>query len=280
MKNATNLGCKKRFLLPLSACALLGLGACDNRIGQDSLSPIGSFTAASSPGSTFGTLCQSAFQNNWRDTLPYAYNRCEGFNNELSATDTQKFYFNLKGGKPFLETDRDQDLVETVDMLYLSTHGGLQSDSSRWAMWDMNTRAFTKNMTLGNEGKGLSILSTYSCDTLGGTDSEIITHWKTPFSGGLRYVAGAWDVLWDGITTDECGEDYADNLQDGMTIQDAWTDAIWDWATTQHPAVQTTGTSEADCLKRKKDMKFTNFSAFSRVSGSAVKWYCGHRWTF
>jgi hypothetical protein len=37
---------------------------------------------------------------------------------------------------------------------------------------------------------------------------------------------GSQDKLYDGVTTNECGEDFADNLQDGDSIKWAWLTAM------------------------------------------------------
>ena len=46
------------------------------------------------------------------------------------------------------------------------------------------------------------------------------------FRGGLRMALGSQDKLYDGVTTNECGEDFADNLQDGDSIKWAWLTAM------------------------------------------------------
>src|SRR5262249_4392128 len=91
----------------------------------------------------FGALCQRDFQNGWLPTLGEVWNRCQGFVDELDASDTKAFYWTLHGKKPFIETDNDQDVAETVHLLYMNTHGGAWSDTATYAMWDKNARAFT-----------------------------------------------------------------------------------------------------------------------------------------
>lgn len=275
-KTLARLGCG---FLAAAALATVGCGM-EPLAEQPAADPAVAEQARALSGvSLFGALCQKDYQSGWLDTLSYSYNRCQGFVDELSDTDTQEFYYNLKGKKPYLEKAQDQDLAEKVDLLFLSTHGGASGSSARYAMYEKDTRAFTMNMYLGNESHRLSILSGYACDTMKGTDAELIARWKPVYAGGLRYVTGAWDVLWDGITTDEVGEDYADNLQDGLSIQNAWSDAVSDWATEQHPAIQATGSTWNDCLSRKNGMKLSNYASYPRLVDGAVKYYCGHRWT-
>ena len=269
-----------------AALPLLGVG-CDAAApleeeaaaGPAAAESVDAVRRASSSGSKFGTLCQKDYQGGWLDSLPYSYDRCQGFVDELSDTDTSVFYYNLKQEKDFLETARDQDRAEKVDLLFLSTHGSVSGDTARFSMYESMTRALTKSMKLGDESQRLSILSGYACDTMAGTDAQLIQRWKPAYAGGLRYVTGAWDLLWDSPTTDEVGEDYADNLQDNIPLQDAWSDAVSDWATEQHPAIQATGSTWNECLSRKKNMKWKNYSSYARLAGASVKYYCGHRWT-
>jgi hypothetical protein len=45
----------------------------------------------------------------------------------------------------------------------------------------------------------------------------------------MHIYCGAWDLKWDGITTDECGEDVGDNLIHGDTVAGAWHDGAIRW---------------------------------------------------
>jgi hypothetical protein len=54
---------------------------------------------------------------------------------------------------------------------------------------------------------------------------------------GLHLYCGAYDNMYDGYTTDECGEDVADDLTDGDTVADAWISGVSDWKVDNHPVV-------------------------------------------
>ena len=58
------------------------------------------FTAVTASAARFGTMCQENYQNGWQHTLPYVWERCAYFNNELDDTDTKVFYYSLVGAKP------------------------------------------------------------------------------------------------------------------------------------------------------------------------------------
>lgn len=227
----------------------------------------------------FGTGCQSDYENNWRDELPHVWKRCGWFNNELDDTDTKVFYYNLHDAKWWWETGGDQLTLDNVNLFYASTHGGGWSDRSVWTMWNKNTRADSTQMRLGDESYGLSILATYACETLKFNDGKMWTRMGAIFRGGLRIALGSHDKLYDSITTDETGEDFADNLQKKHTIQYAWKDANSDWATSQDVAVMATGNSAASCASRRDNMTWQNYTSYGRLRDGAITYYCYRYWS-
>lgn len=235
-------------------------------------------TAGSLAVARFGTECQEEYQNDWQDELHYVWERCSGFNNELDDTDTKVYYYDLHGAKSWWENTNDQLGMETVNLLYASTHGGGWATQSVWAMWDQNQLADSLKMRLGDESNGLSIFSTYSCETLKFNDGKLWTRMGPVMRGGLRYATGSHDKLYDGITTDETGEDYADNLQDGDTIRYAWKDGNSDWATSQDVTVMATGSNKSNCESRRDGMKWQNYTSYGRLRDGQIGWYCYWYW--
>jgi len=236
------------------------------------------FITADAMAARFGTGCQRDYENNWQTTLPYAWNRCGGFNNELDDTDTKVFYYNLHGAKWWWETGGDQLTLDNVHLFYGSSHGGAWSTSSVWAMWDQDQLAYSSSMRLGDEAYGLSIFSTYACETLKFSDSKMWTRMGPIFRGGLRYATGSHDKVYDSLTTDEVGEDYADDLQKGKTIKYAWRDGNSDWWASQDLTVMATGTNSTDCHARRDNMKWQNFNAHSRLRDGQIGYYCYTYW--
>lgn len=227
---------------------------------------------------TFGTWCTESYESGWQTTLKYGYDRCSRFNNELDDTDSKKFYFSLNGAKPYIENGSDQVYTEGVNLVFLNTHGGAWSTSSVFAMWNKSSYAYTSNMRLGDESVGTSIFSAYACETLKSSDGRLVTRWRNTMRGGLRIVTGSHSKLYDSITTDEVGEDYADDLQGGMTIKNAWKSALSDWATDQDVAVMATGRTSSECASRRDGMKWSNFRSYSRLRDSSVAVYCWTQW--
>jgi len=232
----------------------------------------------------FGTLCQADYQNSWKNSLPYSWERCGWFNDELDDTDIFDFYWNLHGARTFYSScDGCAGIgADTVSLLYTNTHGGaINSNDARLAMWDQNIRARsnTDNWRLGDESRALSIFANYACATLTSADSSsnLANRWTNTFRGGLRMALGSHDKLYDGVTTNECGEDFADNLQDGDSIKWAWFDGNGDWYCDQDVKVLASGTSESNCVSRKNGMKWQNFGSFSRLRDSSVGWFCSSK---
>ena len=62
----------------------------------------------------FGTECQRDYQNGWRATLDHSWERCSWFNDELNDTDTQVYYYDLHGAKPWWENTNELDQVNLV----------------------------------------------------------------------------------------------------------------------------------------------------------------------
>ena len=232
----------------------------------------------------FGTFCQADYQNNWRNTLPYSWNRCGWFNEELDETDIFDFYWNLQGARSAYSTCDDCAGfgADSVSLLYTNTHGSaLNLTDARLVMWDQNVRALTNtdNWRLGNESIRLSIMANYACETLTSADSsgQMIDRWRNTFRGGMRMALGSHDKLWDSSTTDECGEDFAYYMQIGDTIKWAWFDGNGDWYEDQDVKVTATGTGESNCISRRNTMKWQNFGSFPRLRDNDVGWFCSSK---
>jgi hypothetical protein len=107
-------------------------------------------------------------------------------------------------------------------------------------------------------------LTTYACKTLKNGDGKLWTRLYPPFSGGLRLWVGSHSTVYNGPTTDEAGEDYAENLRNGKTFKKAWRDALADWGTENDPAIVATGATAAECQTRKDTMNLDNIFNFAR----------------
>ena len=178
------------------------------------------------------------------------------------------------------EGDQDPLSLEDVDLFFANTHGaiGWGGFNAQWTMYNQNQWAYSSAMRLGDELYGLSIFSTYSCSTLYTGDSMLVVRWQPIMQGGLRYTTGSHRTLWSGYTTSEVGEEYADLLQAGWVIKDAWRDGLSDWWETQDIASMTTGFDSAYCNNRLGSMKWQNYNQYYRLT-DVVNHYCWSQWT-
>lgn len=229
-------------------------------------------------GSRFGTFCERNFENGWQTTLTQAWNHCSRFNNELDDTDSKIFYFNLSNAEWNHFQTGDQVHLENIDLLYISTHGGINYTDAKWCMYDQGKRWKSSNMRLGDEGYGLSIFVQYACKTLSNTDGRVVDRWSSIFNGGLRYVLGSHDTLYNSWTTNEVGEDFADNVQSGQVLMYAWRDAVSDWATKQDAAALASGMGQYDCEARLGGMTWQNYDHYPRRRDSQMTYVCRHYW--
>lgn len=230
----------------------------------------------------FGTHCQQSFQSDWQHSLGYTWERCSRFNNELDDTDTKVFYFDLYNKAYYWHDTGDHHALslEDVDLFFTNTHGGISGDGNdaSWTMWNNGQRAWSRQMRLGDELYGLSIFSSYACYTLRTWDSKLVTRWEPIMMGGLRYVTGSHNIVWNGYTTSEVGEEYADLLQHSQVIKNAWRDGLSDWWETQDLASMTTGFDSTYCHNRLNSMRWQNYNQYFRLT-DVVNYYCWSQWT-
>lgn len=268
-----------RHDMRLVGAALTALASgCSLAEGPPNREPDSTTEQASSSNPLFGVWCQADYQGGWLPTLSHSWDRCSGLIDQMNATVPELFYWNLHGAKPFFEGALDQVWTEAADFVFLNTHGGAFSTTAAYAMWNSNVNAFTTSMALGNESRGTSIFSSYACQTLA-DDGKIPTRWASTLGGGLRMVTGSFDTVYDSWTTDDVGEDYAEDLQDGDTIAEAWKDGASDWYADADLGVLATGTNKTNCFDRINGMTFQNFSSFPALKTGAIGFFCRRFWS-
>lgn len=229
----------------------------------------------------FGTYCQQEFEDGWQSTLNRAWRHCSRFNDKMDDTDTRLFYRNLHSARDEFEVDNDQNGLERVALAYVLTHGGASWDGEQkaaWGMWDNGVVADSRDMWLGNESRGLSILASYSCSTHTVNDGNAWFRWSKPFKGGMRYTVGSHGDLWSGPPTDECGREFADNLQDGDVIKHAWRKAVREPFVEQDATAIASGINAADCHSRRDGMRWSNYLDYPRRRDPNMNHICWTWW--
>lgn len=175
------------------------------------------------------------------EDLTYTFNRSNGFNSNLaSAGHGQAFYWVDQNcwENDIQDTDSggdDRNWVDNVDIFWIETHGNHASDGQARLLYDVPRdawRAFSGSWQLGENWNAEWVLA-YSCETA--ALATFTGLWN--IFAGLHLYCGAYELMYDGITTDECGEDVADNLTDGDTVASAWIDGVSDWWVDNHPIV-------------------------------------------
>ncbi|MES2760450.1 MAG: DUF6345 domain-containing protein [Pseudomonadota bacterium] len=171
--------------------------------------------------------------------LTYTFNRANGIDGKLrSAGHTRAFYW---ANTNAWETDiRDADKggddvhwVDDVDLFWIETHGNHEADGRARLLYDTaqtNWRTFSDQWQLGENWNAEWVMA-YSCDTV--DRNRVSALWN--IFARLHIYCGAWGTMWDGTTTDECGEDVGNNLIHGDTVCQAWHNGVSDWWVDNHP---------------------------------------------
>jgi len=234
----------------------------------------------------FGTHCTETYQNNssgvpWQALLPGAYTVCSRFNTELDNGSIFEFYYDMSGKQYYWHDTGDQadNSLEDVDLFFTLTHGGaINSTQAAWAAWDNNSLIVTSSMRLGDEGRMLSIFAQDSCETLK-VDANTWARWDSVFQGGLRATVGSHGTLNLGTAEYDVGKVFAQQLNAGATIMNAWFVANDTTAyNNQDTAVMFTGANQTDCENRRAGMTWNNFGSYSRLRDGSIGYWCGWTW--
>jgi hypothetical protein len=148
-------------------------------------------------------------------------------NTNVFETDLRDVSVGLAGHQGF-----DDQGADAVQLFWIETHGGHDAGASPKLAYDIAAESWEGSGSTWKLGDGAAeILMIFGCDTVGLENVIILQN----IFNGLHMYCGAWDLMWDAWTTDECGEDVADNLTDGDTVSDAWIDGVSDWYYDLHP---------------------------------------------
>jgi hypothetical protein len=137
----------------------------------------------------------------------------------------------------------DYKYVDNVSVVLFVGHGNRENDGHGYLAFNtkFNDR-FSRSRTwrLGDRC-ACDWLMVYGCALI---DKNNILPYANTFHG-LHEICGGWDTMYGWYTTDECGEDVAEDLIDGCTVADSWIDGVSDWKLDNHPIVISAETSNA-----------------------------------
>jgi hypothetical protein len=172
--------------------------------------------------------------------LEYVYSICGGLDDALrDAGHTRKFYW---GDQDCWEIDMrqrslggiDDDWADAVDLFFINTHGGYWFSAAHLG-YDIKINEWISTSDKWRFGDDFDLewLLIYGCKTVNlANPPELWSAFRR-----LHEICGAYDYMWDGVTTDECGEDIGEALTDGETVAESWIDGVSDWYVDNHPIV-------------------------------------------
>jgi hypothetical protein len=228
---------------------------------------------------SFGTHCQSRFDDRNLGDLPNAFEVCGRFNGTFDNEVPLKFYYDLSHKAHYWHEGGDQDplSLEDVDLFFTMTHGGVATDDAIFAMKEQGSFAYTSQMRLGDEGVGLSIFAAAACHILK-IDDRTWARWDSVFKGGLRMALGSHDMFWWKADENNVGRHFAVNLQRGHTFKSAWSQAFSGTPQPEDPAIMVASGPGVDCDHRRDQMSWDNFASFERLRDGSADGWCGWFW--
>jgi len=173
------------------------------------------------------------------EDLTYVFNISNGFDEQLrDAGHTRKFYW---ANRDVWENDLhsgglggdDDSWSDDVDAFFIITHGTHDSGQALLA-YDIKINEWigsSATWRLGNvQCEWLFVFGCHTVDL-----GNPLSFWD--LFQRLHQFCGAYGDMYDSITTDECGEDIADDMTDGDTVASSWIDGCSDWWVDNHPIV-------------------------------------------
>lgn len=232
----------------------------------------------------FGVRCQDTFQYNWQPSID-VNTACNDFISQIQGYWPVDFFFNLHGaqagftaGNPS-ETCNGCGGVDSVDFFLLMTHGTIASNNANdagYIMWDQGSIAWTQSMRLGDSGKQVKVLATFSCDTLKNSDGRLPSRWGAAFAGGLKLLLGSHDLLYT-ASDDSAMQDFANGVENNESIGYAWLDSAYNDNNSNNPTVANTGKNASDCWNR-QGININGIMSESPLRDGKVGYYCWTNW--
>ncbi len=169
--------------------------------------------------------------------LTYTFNRSNGLRRKLrEANHTQRFYWTETNcfETDFRDTSQgghDNQWTDNVDLIWFETHGNNTANGPYMVFDTAQTNWVTQGSNWRYGNIQLEWFMAFSCKTV--NKSNVGALWN--IFQGLHIYCGAYGNMYDGWTTEECGEDVGDNLTDGDPVSEAWHDGVSDWWVDNHP---------------------------------------------
>ena len=128
----------------------------------------------------------------------------------------------------------DAENADSVDLYLIITHGHYQ-DGEVTLLFDTEVdtwRGHSKSWRFGDTCN-MEWLLIYGCDSIDG--DHVLDHLH--MFRRMHLMCGSYGPMYDSWTTDDVGNDTANNLVAGNTVTDSWHDGVSDWLVSNHPMV-------------------------------------------
>ncbi|MBQ9816749.1 MAG: hypothetical protein IJM59_04710 [Proteobacteria bacterium] len=225
-----------------------------------------------------GAKSDDNYENNWQQSISGHDAICGGFVNQMNSySDSTRIYWTGLGVVERYHdgTDGSSGGLDTVDISMVCTHGGAFDSPLRFilSLYYKYQVASSIHMKFGNNNRGLSIFTTYSCHTMDGNSSEVQARWLPLFQGGLRIAAGIYDYSHP-VTSQTFGTTFANQLHaSNKTILSAWLDTADDYLF-DIPRITSSGdwryahefNRTDSCFNRIGNMKLSNYKTYPRLT--------------
>jgi hypothetical protein len=201
--------------------------------------------------------------------IDYAYAALINFHYYLSQTDNSAFRFISRPARKGYWTttcDACSSGLDTVDLLFNVTHGGVNTGTpttAGWNMWEWPTdsaidTALSNTMRLGDNGRGLSFFASTACQNLYFDDGKLGERWWPILAGGLKMSLGAYCNLYGGSEMSVVGALLPQYLQAGYPVSASWYYALTYVDPQLMIAELATGANGDDCNNRLYNMSWLN----------------------
>ena len=235
-----------------------------------------------------GARSDNTYQNTWQSTVSGHDNICGGFYSKMGTYTNvvQKGWFGLSYGTEFLEGSDDSTYgVDNHDFFMVCTHGGAWSNPDRFvqSMYYQGYNIYSTDMRLGDDGRGLSLFASFSCDIMtpnSTTSTNMWNRWQSVFKGGLRIASGFMTSAYSGASMGY-GTRYAEEMHvSGRTLAQAWNYVMDDYQY-QTPTSMVTQYTCSNCNDylyacgwRMNAMTSSNYKNYPKLVDSSVSTFC------
>ena len=254
-----------------------------------SMAPIVSFDAiADDVVAQCNAYSTNSYENDWLSYAAYRDAKCNGFLTKMDTySDAEQQYWLNPYQSYFVEaTDANTYGIDNSDFAMVCTHGGTWTSPDRFslAMYNQGIRAFSNDMRLGDDGRGLSVFLVAACQTMAVHGTSNSTQWRTRwwpvFNGGLRFATGFWESTYSNHAAAATeGSNFAECIHgNGSYLYSCWSQVMLNSYMYNTPIEMTAGTDYENAYYKMFNTSMTNYYKMGRLRDSCAN-YLGYAYT-